>query len=201
MTFNASDRTLGLVSIWQVLRKMCWEIELLKAIPEKLRVGTLPIDVLHVQDATLYATINAASTGLALVDWLYHTIREDPVLVSRAKDSLGEFNLKSETSFLAHTRKLNKSINACHQICNANKHFHLRKLDKDFKVLVGDIVMEHPDGSTDISHITHIVQNGNTPDGNTSVLELLVDLAAWWEDVLNKLQIPGRDPFFQRGAP
>lgn len=200
MTVNASDRTLGQICIWQVLRKLSWEIELLKAIPKKLRVGVKPIDVLHVQDASLYAAVNAASTSLALVDWLYHTIREDPTLISRAREILGSIDLESDKSFLSSIRRQNKAINACHQICNSNKHFHLRSPDRLFKVMVGEIVMEHPDGTRDISVITQIMQNGDTPGGNTSVFDLLAGLATWWEGVLIKIQIPGRDQFFTRSV-
>jgi hypothetical protein len=87
MTVNASDRTLGLINIWQVLRKLCWELWLIKSMPDKLHTGVKPTDVLHVQDAGLYATVNAASTALALVDWLYHTVREDQALERKLTDS------------------------------------------------------------------------------------------------------------------
>src|SRR5690606_19961702 len=90
MTVKSSHRTLGLINRWQVLRKLCWELWLIKSIPDKLNSGVKPKDVLHVQDAGLYATINAASTALALVDWLYHTIREDQILERRLKDLVGD---------------------------------------------------------------------------------------------------------------
>lgn len=105
MTVNASDRTLGLINIWQVLRKLCWELWLIKSTPDKLNSGVKPIDVLHVQDAGLYATINAASTALALVDWLYHTIREDQILEGRLKDLVGYVDTSSDKSFLKFFRE------------------------------------------------------------------------------------------------
>ena len=201
MNINASDRTLGLINIWQVLRKLFWEIELIKATPDSLRVGVKPVDVLHVQDARLYATINAASTSLALVDWLYHTIKEDQLLTQRVIDTIGNVDMSSDKAFLYFFREKNSSINACHQICNANKHFHLKKPDKNFKVMVGEMVMERLDGTTDISVITHIIRNGDTPDTATSVFDMLVSLVAWWEDLLTRIQVPEREQFFPQGAP
>ncbi|GGA39369.1 hypothetical protein [Dyella nitratireducens] len=198
MAIEASDRTLGLINIWQVLRKLLWEVELLKAIPTKLVVGIKPIDVLHVQDAGLYAAINAASTSLALVDWLYHTIREDHQLMSNARATLRNIQLSSEKAFLLSMRELYKPINACHQICNSNKHFHLHKPDRNFKVMVAEIIMEHPDGSTNISTVPHIMQNGEGTDGSMLISDMLVNLGVWWEDVLVKIGVPGRDQFLTR---
>jgi hypothetical protein len=201
MYVDASDRTLGLISIWQVLRKLLWEIELIKATPDKLRVGTRPADILQVQDARLYATINAASTALALVDWLYHTVRADQGLAKKLHEAIGEFEMASEKDLLRHLRNTNSSINACHQICNANKHFHLKKPDKQFKVMVGEIVMEHADGTTDLSQITHIMQNRDDPSAATSVLDMLEAVARWWESLLTQVQVPGRGQFFPQAAP
>lgn len=201
MYVDASDRTLGLISIWQVLRKLFWEIELIKATPDTLRVGTKPVDVLQVQDARLYATINAASTALALVDWLYHTVRVDQGLVKNLHEAIGGFAMDSEKELLAHLRNTNSSINACHQICNANKHFHLRSPDKGFKVMVGEIVMAHADGATDVSQITHIMQNRGDPRAATSVLDMLEDVARWWDSLLTRVQVSGRDQFFPQAAP
>jgi len=200
MSINASDRTLGLINIWQVLRKLFWEIELIKTIPDSLRVGIRPVDVLHVQDARLYATINAASTSLALVDWLYHTIRENELLTKNVKAALGGVDTSTDKAFLSRFRK-NISINACHQICNANKHFHLKNPDKNFKVLVGEIVSERSDGTTDISVITQIMRNGDDPAAATSVLTMLEGLATWWEALLTQIPIPGREQFFPQSSP
>jgi len=201
MNINANDRTLGLINIWQVLRKLFWEIELIKATPDSLRVGAAPVDVLHVQDARLYATINAAFTSLALVDWLYHTIREDQLLTQRIIDTLGNVDMSSDKAFLLFFREKNSSINACHQISNANKHFYLKNPERNFKVMVGEIVMKRPDGTTDVAVITHIIRNGDTPDTATSVFDMLVSLMVWWEDLLTNIQVLGREQFFPQGAP
>ena len=40
MLIDASDPTLVMVDIWQDLRKLYWEFDLLSGIPETLRVGT-----------------------------------------------------------------------------------------------------------------------------------------------------------------
>lgn len=105
MTINSSDRTLGLINIWQVLRKLCWELSLIKSIPEKLNSGVKPKDVLHVQDAGLYARINAASTALALVDWLYHTIRENQTLERKLKDLVGDVDTSSINHFSSFSER------------------------------------------------------------------------------------------------
>jgi hypothetical protein len=203
MTVNASDRTLGLISIWQVLRKLCWELWLIKSVPDKLRMGVKPKDVLHVQDAGLYATVNAASTALALVDWLYHTVREDQTLERRLKDVVGEVDTSSVKDFRLFFRKTNPSINACHQICNANKHFHLyqRSLDPKFKVSVFEFVMEQPDGTTELGTSAQIMRNGDVPGTAMPTYEMLNSLADWWESLLSDIGVSGRDQFFPQPAP
>ena len=114
---NASDRTLGLVNIWQVLRKLRWEVELLKAIPAQVRLNAPPVDVLHVSDAKIYAAVNAFSTSLALVDWLYHCVRTDPRLADSCGVVLAGCDLKTDKAFLESIRRANRYINACHQVC------------------------------------------------------------------------------------
>lgn len=197
MTINASDRTLGLISIWQVLRKLCWEIQLIKEIPASLHTGTQPTDALQVQDAKLYAKINAASTALALVDWLYHSLREDPKLEQNTKDLMSGIDMQSDKSFLKFLRQENLSINACHQICNANKHFYLRKPDNQFKVTVFEFVTNRPDGTFEIGVSPYIMRNGDDPAAAMSVLAMLEDLSVWWTETLTKIGIPGREQFFR----
>lgn len=196
MLHNASDRTLGLISIWQVLRKLYWEIELLRAIPEQVRVGAPPVDVLHVQDARIYAAVNACSTGLALVDWLYHTVREDTVLRGRISGVMPGVNITSEKSFLKSMRTLNQTINACHQICNANKHFHLKSPDALFKVMVAEIVMTNAAGETNLVVKLQIMNNGTTVEARGCLEAHLKDLADWWECKLEEIGVPGRGEFF-----
>lgn len=201
MTVDASDRTLGLVNIWQLLKKLCWELWLIKSTPAKLRIGVKPTDVLHVQDAGLYATVNAASTALALVDWLYHTIRQDQALELKLRDVVGDVDTSSEKNFLEFFRNRNPSINACHQICNANKHFYLRKPDAKFKAMVFEFVMERPDGTTEIGSSAQIMRNGDGPDTVMSAYEMLESLSGWWESLLVDVGVPGREQFFPQPAP
>ena len=193
---DASDRTLGLISIWQVLRKLCWEIELLNAIPKQIPLGARPQNILHVQDARLYAAINAASTNIALVDWLYHSIRDDRDLIERAEVVLAGIQIDSDTNFMRSLREISKIVNACHQICSANKHFHLRRPQQDFKIMVGEIVLEQSDGTAQLATVAHVVQNGAGQDGRGSVDAMLADSAIWWEDVLSRIGFPGRDLHF-----
>ncbi|MGH8444908.1 MAG: hypothetical protein ACREVL_06550 [Solimonas sp.] len=196
MSHNASDRTLGLISIWQVLRKLYWEIDLLRAIPEKIRLGVPPVDVLHVQDAKIYAAVNACSAGLALVDWLYHTVREDLSLKKKVSEVLSGVDLTSDKAFLKSLRTLNKSINACHQICNAYKHFYLHAPDQQFKVMTGEIFTRHVTGEVDIAVVFHVMNNGSNIEDRGSLEVLLKDLADWWERSLEKIGIPDRGMFF-----
>ena len=169
---------------------------MIKSIPDKLNSGVKPKDVLHVQDAGLYATINAASTALALVDWLYHTIREDQILERRLKDLVGDVDTSSDKSFLKFFRERYPSINACHQICNANKHFYLRTPDPKFKVMVFELVTERPDGTTDISSNAHIMWNSDSPDTVMSTYEMLNSLTDWWKSLLSDIGISEREQFF-----
>lgn len=196
MAVDASDRTLGLINIWQVLRKLYWELWLIDEISPTVVLGGKPKDPLHAQDAILYATINASSTALALVDWLYHTVLEDQTLCAKLKGVVGDVDMKSEKSFLAFFRECNPSINACHQICNANKHFHLRKPDPYFKAMVFEFVIESPDGTTKISSKPHIIRNGDDPGAVMPAHEMLSSLADWWESLLTEIEVPGREMFF-----
>lgn len=201
MTVNASDRTLGLISIWQVLRKLYWELWLIKSMPDTLLVGVKPVDVLHLQDAGLYATVNAASTALSLVDWLYHTVRNDQSLETNLRSVVIGVETGSDKDFLDFFRKKNPSINACHQICNANKHFYLRKPDATFKAMVFEFVVKRPDGTTEIKSTAQIMRNGDSPDTVMSAYEMLEGLATWWESLLSDVGVPDREQFFPQPTP
>lgn len=183
---DASDRTLGIISINQVLKKLVWEIALVKAIPDTLRLGIDPVDVLHHEDAKLYATINAAATSLALVDWLYHTVRVEK-LENQVYEALGAVDLSSDKGLLESLRSLNPAINACHQICNANKHFHLRKPDKRFKAMVFEVLYTDDHGLQEKTVSSQIMWNRDVPEGQGSFIEILEGLVEWWENLLDKI--------------
>src|SRR5690606_30146662 len=146
------------------------------------------------------AAINAASTNIALVDWLYHSISASDELVARTKDVLGEVRIDKDTNFLISMRKLYKPINVCHQICNSNKHFHLRKPEANFKIMVGEILMEHDDGSIDLSVVNHVVQNGDGRDSRGSIEDILKDSVVWWDTLLTRIGLPDREQFFPVGT-
>lgn len=194
MAINASDRTLGIVSIWQVLRKLQWELWLIKEIPDRITAGVKPTTPLHIKDARLYAEINAASTSLALVDWLYHTAQAETELERRLKHAIGEFDTSSEKKLLEYLRNANPDINACHQICNANKHFYLRRPDKEFKVMAFDLVIESPDGAIEMSSSSHIMHNRGNP--SISTYEMLKSVAGWWESLLVEIKVSDREIFY-----
>lgn len=195
MHVDVTDRSLGLISAWQVLRKLFWEIELIKATPDVVLLGAQPADVLHVQDARLYASINAAMTSLSLVDWLFHSIRKDVAMSQRARGILCGLNFESDKEFLRGLRETVPSINACHQIANACKHSHLRTPDKSFKVMTFELICNRADGGTDIGVGAHIMRNGGDPDAAMPVLEMLEGAAVWWETLLEEIQLPDRELF------
>jgi hypothetical protein len=114
---------------------------------------------------------------------------------------VGDVDTSSDKSFLAFFREKNPSINACHQICNANKHFYLRRPDPKFKARVFEFVMERPDGTTEISSSAQIMRNGDGPGTAMSTYEMLNGLADWWESLLSDVGVSGREQFFPQPAP
>ncbi len=197
---NAGDRTLGLVNIWQVLRKLLWEVELLKVIPKQVRLNSEPADVLHVKDAKIYAAINAFSTSLALVDWLYHSIRTDSRLVGNCRRHLPDCDLTSDKTFLKTIRKASRPINACHQVCNANKHYFLREPQDGFNVLVAELLLTDESGETDVAVVLHITHDDLGSLEEYSVEVMLAGLVSWWHATLEAIDVPGRDQFFPDAA-
>lgn len=193
---NASDRTLGLVNIWQVLRKLLWEVELLKAIPSMVRLNAPPVDVLHVSDAKIYAAVNAFSTGLALVDWLYHCVQADPTLADSCGVVLAGCDLTTDKAFLKSIRRANRHINACHQVCNANKHYFLREPQQDFRVMVGQLHMTNGAGETDVAVVLQITHDDRGSVEEYSVETMLTSLVAWWQATLSAIGVPGKGQFF-----
>jgi hypothetical protein len=197
---NAADRTLGLVNIWQVLRKLLWEVELLKAIPSQIRLNAAPTDVLHVKDAKIYASINAFSTNLALVDWLYHSVRTDSRLFDNCRACLPDCDLTSDKAFLKSIRRTSRQINACHQVCNANKHYFLREPQDGFNVLITELLLTDVSGDTDVAVVLHITHDDRGSLEEYSVEAMLVGLVAWWQETLAAIDVPGRDQFFPDAA-
>ncbi|MBJ7548384.1 hypothetical protein JHC42_16230 [Pseudomonas sp. OA3] len=196
MPTNATDRTLGLINIWQVLRKLLWEVELLAAIPVKIRIEAKPADVLHVEDARIYAAINAFSTSLALVDWLYHCVKELPLLGERCMEVLPNCDLSSSEEFSKSLRKISRPLNASHQVCNSNKHFFLRKPQSGFHTMIANIVSTDISGAVEVSVVMHITHDDRGSLEEYSADEILRGLVAWWQSTLEAINVPGRDEFF-----
>jgi hypothetical protein len=200
MLRNAADRTLGLVNIWQVLRKLLWEVELLKSIPDQVRVNAAPADVLHVKDAKIYAAINAFSTSLALVDWLYHSVQSDSRLTDNCRARFPHSDLTSDKAFLESIRKASRPVNACHQVCNANKHYFLRKPQDGFNALVVELLLVKESGESDVSVALHITHDDRGELEEYSVEAMLAGLVEWWQATLEAIDVPGRDQFFPDAA-
>jgi hypothetical protein len=193
---DATDRTLGQVNIWQVLRKLVWEVELLKSIPNQVRLNAPPVDVLHVKDAKLYAAINAFSTGLALVDWLFQAVRADERLIEKCRAHLPGCDLTSDKAFLKSMRSISRLVNACHQVCNANKHHSLHRPEDGFNVMVFELLLPKDSGETDLSVVLHITHDNRGPLEEYSVEAMLTGLIEWWCVTLQAIDVPGQDVFF-----
>jgi hypothetical protein len=196
---NATDRTLGLVNIWQVLRKLFWEVELLKAIPTQVRIGLPPIDVLHVTDARIYAAVNACSTSLSLVDWLFHRVNGDQQLADACRRAFPGVLLDDDKAFLKSLRDISRPLNVCHQVCNASKHHSLRTPEVGFKTMVADVLYTDPDG-TQLSTAMHVTHDRRGPLDEYSIDEILSSLVEWWQEKLSAIGIPGGDLFFPDAA-
>jgi len=201
MNINASDRTLGLLNIWQVVRKLDWEVELMKSIPGTILLGAAPENAMQFKDAQLYAAINAASTSVALVDWLYHLAQENSDVNSRVLHKLKLEEISTIKSFRRMLREKHEPLNICHQICNSNKHLHLSDYDSGLKILIGDIIFERPDGTEELSVIAQVLWSNGTSYPSGSVFNLLDNLRHWWKSLITEINAPEREIFYPDFAP
>lgn len=193
---DSSDITLGLINIWQVLRKLWWEILVLESIPETVSNRTVGSSVLHMQDSKLYAAINAACTCSALFDWLFHSVRSDPALLKSARSVLPRASFKSARSLSNSLRRDHMDMQVCHQICLANKHYYLDWRAPDIKITIGQTVIHGTDDEVAIS-VLPIVTYGPTGSHTTEPApKLLRRVADWWEETLTAIGLPDREQFF-----
>ncbi|PXF64227.1 hypothetical protein [Kangiella spongicola] len=199
MPFNATDRTLGQKSIWQVYRKLCWEAELFNEVPDYITTSIEYQSSLYAHDSKIYCSINCASTSLSLVDWLFHTLSECEESKNIALKSFTDSNLSNDKDFLFDLRKKYPVINLSHQICNANKHYYLRKnsIDENVRVMVGDIIELNEDGSQNIRPAINVSQTSNSVvQYNCPINEFILDLVNFWGVTLDSLKIPDKNIFF-----
>lgn len=193
---DSRRNTLGLVNIWQVLRKLWWEVLIFRNIPDRLKTTEIGSDLFHLPDARLYAASNLALTCLNLVDWLYYAVESDPELTARTMETLGDLDMTNGHAFMRSLRERHASINLCHQIANATKHSHLHKPDPNFAIRTGDLVFLGSEGQREIVHVSIIEQNGPERKDGGSVFDALLNLSDWWEERLTEIGIPERDLFF-----
>lgn len=200
---KATDRTLGLVDIWQVLRKLYWEMELLSAFP----ISFLPQErsgIFNFKDAKSYAEINIAATNLSLIDWLYHRLMDDEKLALAFKKSHPNVPLIKLNAFSNALRNEILELKICHQICNANKHF---KLTDGFDITVCgksvDFVRLDDDEKTILEirsqhnfFITLPCSLGGMKNVRISSIDAFKTLISWWTSLLKQLEIPKQDIFF-----
>ena len=117
---DATDRSLGLLTVWHVLLKLEWELAVLARLDQEAPslVGPLS-DPMKFPLGVLYAGINAASTAWSVTDWVWRDLEEDDDLKRVAAAVLGTFITKNEFQILL--RKVHE-LDVCHQICQAAKH-------------------------------------------------------------------------------
>ncbi|WP_251358660.1 hypothetical protein [Kangiella sp. TOML190] len=197
MEINANDRTLGLVNIWQVLRKLKWELSLIDIIPDYTQIENMDKQVIATKDAICYAQINAASTCISLVDWLYHVVKNDENKKDLICSKYPTLNVSSDKELMVSLRTLNKDINSCHQICNANKHSHLRNLDKEFYVRTFDMIILNSNNENESISTRSIIEDQSEKNNSIDVKDMLKRVYSWWEMLLNDLNIDGKEVFFE----
>ncbi len=117
---DATDRSLGLLTVWHVLLKLEWELAVLARLEQEPPTSVGPLsDPMKFPLGVLYAGINAASTAWSVADWVWRDLEEDDVLKDAAAAALGSFGTKNEFQILL--RKVHE-LDVCHQICQAAKH-------------------------------------------------------------------------------
>lgn len=184
---DARDRTLGMRSLWDLLRKLNWELHLVDAVPDKVKVGQEPRSPLEFRDAALYGLINASLTSLAMLDWLA-ILADDPIYRNRLNSLYPELAGLSAKALTKRMRELVPMLQICHQIANAFKHRDLNTYDISVKIHPIELVSEHSDGSTWIAQ-GGLIMSG-FPGGGGRLDEALCNHCDWWLNLLKDLQLP-----------
>jgi hypothetical protein len=194
LRWDSAKRTLGLISIWQVLRKLWWEVHLIEEIPKTIDPRRPAGSILDQYDAYIYACINACTTAISLSDWLYHSVKGNPEITNSVREVLGNPGMRDERAFLKALRERYPKINLCHQIANANKHFNL-KYSAPYKIDVFEIV-ERDKGEIIRYTLTLTATDGEIGE-KYHMREIMREVANWWEDVLDSIPIPGKADFLE----
>lgn len=184
---DARDRTLGIQSLWDLARKLSWELHLVDAIPDRVRVGQAPASPLEFRDAALYGLVNAALTSLAMLDWLA-ILTDDPVYGRRLEAAYPTLMGLKRKRRKERMRELVPMLQVCHQIGNAFKHRELATYDFAVKVHPVELVFEDSDGSEWITYGGMVL--AGIPGNDCRLDQALCDHCDWWCGLLRDLQLP-----------
>lgn len=200
----ATDRTLGLVNIWQLLRKLYWEMEILAAVPEKY-FPQEKNSIFNFKDAKCYAAINVASTNLSLIDWLFHRLDNDELLKQAFKNIHPLVRLDGMRRFSQSLRDEKVELQVCHQICNSNKHYKLdRGLDETISAKTINLVrLDNIDEKKVIDIITthnFYISRPFSNDGyeikSLTPNEAFSETLKWWTSLLKAISVPDQTIYF-----
>lgn len=201
---TATDRTLGLVDIWQLLRKLYWEMEILAAVPAKY----LPQEkssIFNFKDAKSYAAINVAATNLSLIDWLFHRLDNDEILKQAFIKTHPLVALGSLKNFSESLRSEKDELQVCHQICNSNKHYKLQRgLDISITGKTIDYVRVDNGDETKVLEIQTVhdffickpCSLSGSENKRLSSNEVFAELLTWWTCLLKAISVPDQTIYF-----
>ncbi len=201
---TATDRTLGLVDIWQLLRKLYWEMEILAAVPAKY----LPQEkssIFNFKDAKSYAAINVASTNLSLIDWLFHRLDNDELLKQVFINIHPLVALDNIRKFRESLRNEKLELQVCHQICNSNKHFKLQGgFDTTISAKTIDFVGVDKNDETKVLEIQTMhdfsicipCSLGGSENKRLRPNEVFSETLKWWTCLLKAISVPDQTIYF-----
>ncbi|MBW3517497.1 hypothetical protein KO537_22680 [Shewanella sp. NKUCC01_JLK] len=200
----ATDRTLGLVNIWQLLRKLYWEMEILAAVPEKY-FPQEKSSIFNFKDAKSYAAINVASTNLSLIDWLFHRLDNDELLKQAFKNIHPLVTLDGMKRFSESLRNEKLELQVCHQICNSNKHYKLHGgLDVTISAKTIDLVRVDNIDETKVLDIITMhnfficrpCSLGDAENKRLTPNEAFSETLKWWTFLFKAISIPDQIIYF-----
>lgn len=201
---TATDRTLGLVDIWQLLRKLYWEMEILAAVPAEY----LPQEkssIINFTDAKSYAAINVAATNLSLVDWLFHRLDNEEMLKQAFVKIHPLVALDNIKKFSESLRSEKDELQICHQICNSNKHYKLQRgLDISITGKTIELVRVDYGDETKVLEIQTMhdffickpCSLRGSENKRLSSNEVFSETLKWWTCLLKAISVPDQTIYF-----
>lgn len=200
----ATDRTLGLVNIWQLLRKLYWEMEILAAVPETYFPHEKS-SLFNFKDVKSYAAINVASTNLSLIDWLFHRLDNDKLLKQNFINTHPLVALDSMKRFSESLRSEKIELQVCHQICNSIKHYKLHGgFDASMSAKTIDLVRVDNIDETKVIEIKTIhdfskcipCSLGGFENKRLNPNEAFSGTLKWWTFLFKAISVPDQTIYF-----